>query len=68
MIKKISAILLGLAFALNVTVVAADVVLFGHIDTSYDYFDRDGGGDGNNLNCSTCSFGLKGSEDLGNVL
>ncbi|MEN8207370.1 MAG: porin [Pseudomonadota bacterium] len=68
MTKKILLILMGAVLAGSVSVVSADVVLFGHIDTSWDYFDVDGGSDGNNLNCTTCSFGFKGSEDLGNGL
>ena len=50
------------------TVVHADVTLFGHIDTSIDATDQDGANDDINFNCTTCSVGFKGSEDLGNGL
>jgi predicted porin len=55
--------------------VQADITVFGHIDTSIEYFDRDDGsegddgvGDDTNFVCTTCSIGFKGSEDLGNGL
>jgi len=68
MMKKILPSLIGAALAGGMTVAAADVVVFGHIDTSWDYRDTDGGATTTNLNCTTCSFGFKGSEDLGNGL
>ena len=68
MMKKILSALIGAALAGGMTVAAADVVVFGHIDTSWDYRDTDGGADTTNLNCTTCSLGFKGSEDLGNGL
>jgi predicted porin len=69
MMKKILPTLIGAALAGGMTVAAADVVVFGHIDTSWNYRDADGsGGTTNNLTCTTCSFGFKGSEDLGNGL
>lgn len=46
----------------------ADVSIFGHIDTSIDSVDQDGGSDDVNMHCTTCSIGFKGSEDLGNGL
>ena len=66
--KKLMPSLLGAALAGSMSLATADVVVFGHIDTSWDYQDIDGGGDTANLNCTTCSFGFKGSEDLGNGL
>jgi predicted porin len=68
MMKKILPTMIGAALAGGMSIAAADVTLFGHIDTSYDYTDQDGGYDASNLNCTTCSFGFKGSEDLGNGL
>jgi len=68
MIKKVLPIMIGAALAGGVSVAAADVTLFGHIDTSIDARDTDGVGDDINLNCTTCSIGFKGSEDLGNGL
>ena len=68
MMKKILPTLIGAALVGGMTVAAADVVVFGHIDTSIDFADQDGGSDTSNLNCTTCSFGFKGSEDLGNGL
>jgi len=68
MIKKILPTLIGAALAAGMTTVNADVTAFGHIDTSIDFVDQDGGLDADNINCTTCSFGFKGSEDLGNGL
>jgi len=68
MIKKILPTMIGAALAGGVTVAAADVTVFGHIDTSVDFADQDGGSDTTNMNCTTCSIGFKGSEDLGNGL
>ncbi|MGB5425325.1 MAG: porin, partial [Gammaproteobacteria bacterium] len=69
MMKKQLPILMAAALAGGVGVATADVAVFCHIDTSLDYEDADGGGgDFINMNCTTCSFGFKGSEDLGNGL
>jgi predicted porin len=68
MTKKILPMMIGVALAGGMTTAAADVSLFGHIDTSYDATDVDGGHDDQNLHCTTCSIGFKGSEDLGNGL
>jgi predicted porin len=67
MIKKILPTMIGVALAGSMSVAAADVTVFGHIDTSLDSID-DGSNDDVNLNCTTCSVGFKGSEDLGNGL
>jgi predicted porin len=66
--KKQLPILLAAVIAGGMSVASADVTVFGHIDTSLDFRDTDGGADTTNLNCTTCSFGFKGSEDLGNGL
>ena len=68
MMKKILSTLIGAALAGGMSIATADVVVFGHIDTSIDWTDQDGGSDTTNLNCTTCSLGFKGSEDLGNGL
>lgn len=68
MIKKMLSTLIGVALAGGVSVAAADVAVFGHIDTSLDAIDVDGGNDDITMNCTTCSVGFKGSEDLGNGL
>ena len=69
MMKKQIPILMAAVLAGGLSVASADVAVFGHIDTSLDYEDADGGGgDFINMNCTTCSFGFKGSEDLGNGL
>jgi predicted porin len=78
MIKKILPTMIGVAMAGGMTAAAADVSVFGHIDTSIDYIDSgasiDNGfgtitdGKDTTLNCTTCSIGFKGSEDLGNGL
>jgi predicted porin len=46
----------------------ADVAVFGYIDASFNATDQDGGSDAEIFNCTTCSIGFKGSEDLGNGL
>jgi len=67
--KKLLAALMGATLAAGAGVAAADVQLVGHIDTSIDAVDVDGGpADDINLHCTTCSLGVKGSEDLGNGL
>ncbi|WJW75857.1 porin [Thiohalobacter sp. IOR34] len=53
----------SMAFAAN-----ADVTVFGKLNMSIDSVDVDGGSDDINMNCTTCSVGFKGSEDLGNGL
>jgi predicted porin len=73
MTKKILPALIGAALAGGMSVAAADVTVFGHIDTSLDNVDFDPGGgspsqDDLNFHCTTCSIGFKGSEDLGNGL
>ena len=68
MMKKQLPILLAAALAGGMSVASAEVAVMGHIDTSLDYRDTDGGSDTINMNCTTCSFGFKGSEDLGNGL
>ena len=69
MMKKQLPILMVAALAGAMSIASADVSVFGHIDTSVDYEDADGGGgDFINMNCTTCSVGFKGSEDLGNGL
>jgi len=68
MIKKILPTMIGAVLAAGMPTAVADITVFGHIDTSVDYVDQDGGFDAQNLNCNTCSIGFKGSEDLGNGL
>jgi predicted porin len=68
MMKKALPAMIGLALAGGVSVAAADVSVFGHIDTSINWADIDGVGNTNNFACTTCSIGFKGSEDLGNGL
>jgi predicted porin len=68
MMKKILPTLIGVVLAGGMSVAGADIILFGHIDTSIDAIDQDGGSDDINLNCNDCSVGFKGSEDLGNGL
>jgi predicted porin len=74
MIKKILPAMIGVALAGGMTAAAADVSVFGHIDTSIDYRDFSDSDptsvddDDTNLHCTTCSIGFKGSEDLGNGL
>ena len=68
MIKKILPTMIGAALASGMTVATADITVFGHLDSSVDFSDQDGGTRTQNLNCNTCSLGFKGSEDLGNGL
>ena len=66
--QKIQATMVGAVMAGGLSVAVADNVIFGHIDASIDATDQDGGSDDINFNCTTCSIGFKGSEDLGNGL
>jgi predicted porin len=69
--KKILPVMIGAALAGGMTAAAADVTVFGHIDTSIVNFDDGGSGpnsDDTRFVCTTCSIGFKGSEDLGNGL
>jgi len=62
--------MIGAALVGGMTNATADVTAMGHIDTSIFYRDLDVSGvdSTTNLICTTCSFGFKGSEDLGNGL
>jgi predicted porin len=66
MIKKLLPTMIGAALVGGMAPAAADVTVFGHIDTSIDYVDQYD--DTTNLNSNTSSIGFKGSEDLGNGL
>jgi predicted porin len=68
MIRNYLMAIAGMFMASAMVVVQADVTLFGHIDTSIDATDVDGGSDDINFDCTTCSVGFKGKEDLGNGL
>jgi len=71
MIKKLLPAMIGAAMVGGMTTAAADVSLVGHIDTSADYVKEKFSGMSEsdiNLHCTTCSLGVKGSEDLGNGL
>jgi len=63
--------MVGVALAGGMTVASADVSVFGHLDAAITNFDSGGAGPGSddtNFQCTTCSIGFKGSEDLGNGL
>jgi predicted porin len=72
--KKILPTMIGAVLAGGMTAAAADVTIFGHLDTAIVNKDVDvsttptNDGDDTNLKCTTCSIGFKGSEDLGNGL
>jgi predicted porin len=72
MIKKILPALIGSALVGGLSSGAmADVTAMGHIDTSLNSTKNEllSNNDRlNNMSCTTCSFGFKGSEDLGNGL
>jgi len=71
MIKKILPAMIGAALVAGVTNAAADVTAMGHIDTSLNTTKNEllqNNDRLNNMACTTCSFGFKGSEDLGNGL
>ena len=70
MIKKILPVMIGAALVAGMANATADVTAMGHIDTSFvSSKDKNRSNDTlNNLECTTCSFGFKGSEDLGNGL
>jgi predicted porin len=66
--RKLLPTMIGVILVGSVATVQADVSVFGHIDTSINATDQDGGSDDQNFECTTCSIGFKGSEDLGNGL
>ena len=71
MIKKLLPTMIGAALVGGMTTAAADVTVFGHLDTSINNVDTEIAGvsaDDTNFHCTTCSVGFKGSEDLGNGL
>ncbi len=70
MIKKILPVMIGAALVGGMSSAFADVTAMGHIDTSFNSGkDKNQSNKTlNNLTCTTCSFGFKGSEDLGNGL
>jgi len=71
MIKKILPAMIGAALVGGMANAVADVTAMGHIDTSLNSTKNEllSNNDRlNNMNCTTCSFGFKGSEDLGNGL
>ena len=70
MIKKILPAIIGAALVGGMSSAVADVTAMGHIDTSFNSGkDKNQSNKTlNNLNCTTCSIGFKGSEDLGNGL
>jgi predicted porin len=69
MSKKILPAMIGAALVGGMTNAVADVTAMGHIDTAILYQDQVyADGSSTNLVCTTCSFGFKGSEDLGNGL
>jgi predicted porin len=74
MTKKILPAMIGAALVGGMTNAVADVTAMGHIDTAVVYQNAGVGSTADdddsttNLVCTTCSFGFKGSEDLGNGL
>ncbi len=66
--RKLLPAMIGVILVGGAAAAQADVSLFGHIDTSYNATDQDGGSNDNTFACTTCSIGFKGSEDLGNGL
>lgn len=66
--QKILSTMIGTVMAGSMSIAAADGTFFGHIDTSANATDQDGGNDDINFDCNTCSIGYKGHEDLGNGL
>jgi predicted porin len=71
MIKKILPAMIGVALVGGMANAVADVTAMGHIDTSLNSTKDELAQNNdrlNNMTCTTCSFGFKGSEDLGNGL
>jgi predicted porin len=72
--KKLLPVMIGAALVGGMSSAVADVTAMGHIDTAILYQDPGFGFNATdtssttNLVCTTCSFGFKGSEDLGNGL
>jgi predicted porin len=74
MTKKLLPTVIGMILAGGVAVAQADVQIMGHIDESVNYIDGSNspyvsrGDNDTQFICTTCSVGVKGSEDLGNGL
>jgi len=66
--KKLIATAMGLVLAGGMGFANADVKLYGQLDLSVDSLDVDGGEDDINMGANRSSFGVKGTEDLGNGL
>lgn len=71
--RKLLPATIGALLAGGMAAAQADVTVFGHIDTSVVKHDGsnnivNGNKSDTNFVCTTCSFGFKGSEDLGNGL
>ena len=71
MTKKLLPAMIGAALVGGMTAASADVTVFGHLDAAITNFDTGGTGpnsDDTRFQCTTCSIGFQGSEDLGNGL
>ena len=63
--RLISTAVAGLLAGSMAAIAHADIMLYGNVNISYDYFDVDEGSEDQNLNSNTSAVGVKGSEDLG---
>ena len=68
MTRKLLPALIGTILVGGMATAQADVTLFGQIDESINRIDDLNGNSDTRLICTTCSLGVKGSEDLGNGL
>ena len=68
MTRKILPTMIGAILAGGLATAQADVTLFGQIDESINRLDDPTGSTDTRFVCTTCSLGVKGSEDLGNGL
>jgi predicted porin len=64
--KKLLTTAVGLVLAGGMGLASADVKLYGQLDVSYDYLNRDDFNNLSDLRSNTSAIGVKGSEDLGN--
>ncbi|MEA2093110.1 MAG: porin [Pseudomonadota bacterium] len=68
MTRKLLPAMIGTILVGGMATAQADVTLFGQIDESINRIDDLNGNSDTRLVCTTCSLGVKGSEDLGNGL
>jgi predicted porin len=68
MIDKLIAGLAGVTLAVGAMAARGEVTVFGHGNSSQDAYDRPGHDAESSRECTNCTFGVDGGNDLGNGL